>query len=105
MTKNITIAIDADIYRRARVWAAQRGTSISHVVSFILSDLPLLPRAQEAFPVIIPDSQLIPPRPESVENWSSHGAHKSHCETAKPPRTQTASYQIARAIRQQIAKL
>ena len=82
MTKNITIAIDADIYRRARVWAAQRGTSISRVVNFVLAELPLLPRAHEAFPVIIPDAELLPPRPESIANWSAIGTH-APSETVK----------------------
>lgn len=71
MTKNITIAIDADIYTRARLWAAQRGTSISRVVSFILADLPLLPRAHAAFPVIIPESEILPLRPGTRSDWTS----------------------------------
>jgi len=38
--KNITISIDDETYRRARLWAAERGTSVSAIVKCILTTLP-----------------------------------------------------------------
>ena len=49
--KNITVSISDDVYRAARVWAAQRGTSLSNVVRYLLSTLHRLPRAGVAFPL------------------------------------------------------
>jgi hypothetical protein len=48
--KNVTVCISEDAYRNARVWAAQRGTSLSRVVQHVLATLPTLPRANAAFP-------------------------------------------------------
>lgn len=39
--KNITISIDEETYRHARIWADKRGTSISAIVKCILVSLPL----------------------------------------------------------------
>lgn len=39
--KNITISIDEETYRHARLWADRRGTSISAIVKCILVSLPL----------------------------------------------------------------
>jgi len=38
--RNITVTIPDDSYRRARVWAAQRDTSISAVVKYLLETMP-----------------------------------------------------------------
>ncbi|MGA3046146.1 MAG: hypothetical protein ABSD67_05960 [Terracidiphilus sp.] len=38
--RNITVSINDDAYRRARVWAARRDMSVSHLVRSILEDLP-----------------------------------------------------------------
>jgi hypothetical protein len=38
--RNITVAIDDETYRRARIWAAERGTSVSAMVKCILTTLP-----------------------------------------------------------------
>jgi len=35
--KNVTVAIDEDLYRRARVRAAQEGTSLSRVVKDVIT--------------------------------------------------------------------
>jgi hypothetical protein len=48
--RNITVAIPDDAYRRARVWAAQRDTSLSAVVKHLLETLPGNKRAVSAFP-------------------------------------------------------
>ncbi len=65
MKKNITIAVEIEAYRAARMWAAQRGTSISRVVQEIISTLPNLPRAKSAFPLPAgaPEYIAMPPRP------------------------------------------
>jgi len=48
--RNITVTIPDDSYCRARVWAAERNTSISAVVRRLLESLPGLSRAAKAFP-------------------------------------------------------
>jgi hypothetical protein len=49
--RNITVTIPDDAYRRARVWAAQRDTSLSAVVKHLLETLPGSSRAASTFPV------------------------------------------------------
>ena len=34
--RNITVTIPDDVYRRARIWAAERDTSVSAVVKYLL---------------------------------------------------------------------
>jgi hypothetical protein len=48
--KNITVSIDDEAYRQARLWAAGRGTSLSKVVAYLLEHLPNLPVANRSFP-------------------------------------------------------
>lgn len=48
--KNITITIPDETYRLARVWAAERSTSVSKVVAYVLQTLPNHPRANKQFP-------------------------------------------------------
>jgi predicted CopG family antitoxin len=48
--RNVTVTVSDDIYRRARVWAAERDTSISEVVRYLLETLQGIPRAGRAFP-------------------------------------------------------
>jgi hypothetical protein len=48
--RNITVTIPSDSYLRARVWAAEHGTSLSAVVRYLLETLPGTPRAASAFP-------------------------------------------------------
>jgi hypothetical protein len=38
--KNITVSVDDETYRRARLWAADRETSVSAIVKCILVTLP-----------------------------------------------------------------
>ena len=47
---NITVTLPDDCYRNARIWAAQRDTSVSQVVKYILETLPQIKRANRAFP-------------------------------------------------------
>jgi hypothetical protein len=64
--KNITVTISDDVYTAARVWAAQRGTSVSRIVQHMLSTLPRIPRAQAAFP--LPAEQAPPSsKPEEAQ--------------------------------------
>lgn len=37
--RNITVSVPDDIYRHARVWAAQRDSSVSAVVAYLLGTL------------------------------------------------------------------
>jgi hypothetical protein len=48
--KNITVTVSTEAYRQARIWAAQRDTSVSAVVEYLIQTLPGLPRAARAFP-------------------------------------------------------
>ena len=41
-SKNITVTVTPSTYTRARVWAAERNTSLSTVVAAFLEDLPNL---------------------------------------------------------------
>ena len=50
MTRNITVTVPEQTYRQARVWAAQRDTSISAVVAYLLETLPGITRTARAFP-------------------------------------------------------
>ena len=44
MTKNVTVAIPLDVYRNARIWAANQDTSLSAIVSYLLGNLDVLVR-------------------------------------------------------------
>ena len=48
--KNITISVDDETYRRARLWAADRETSISAIVRCILTSLPARSQNRPAAP-------------------------------------------------------
>jgi hypothetical protein len=48
--RNITVTIPDDVYRRARIWAAERDTSVSAVVKYLLETLPGIKRSNLAFP-------------------------------------------------------
>jgi hypothetical protein len=54
--RNITVTINDDSYRRARVWAARRDMSISHLVGSILEDLPNYVRIFSPALALKPDS-------------------------------------------------
>jgi predicted CopG family antitoxin len=48
--RNITVTVPDDVYRRARVWAAERDTSVSAVVKYLLETMPGMKRSNLAFP-------------------------------------------------------
>jgi len=52
--RNITVSIDDEVYRQARVWAAQRCVSVSKVVAELLRILPSHPAANRRFPAPSP---------------------------------------------------
>jgi hypothetical protein len=49
--RNITVSIGDETYIQARVWAAQRDTSLSAVVQYLFETLPSVTRAVRAFSV------------------------------------------------------
>jgi hypothetical protein len=49
--RNITVSVSDETYRQARIWAAQRDTSVSAIVQYLLQTLPSVTRAATAFPV------------------------------------------------------
>jgi hypothetical protein len=55
--KNITVTVSDKAYREARVWAAQRGTSLSRIVQYLIATLPTTSRAARAFQVAQTDSE------------------------------------------------
>jgi len=59
--KNITVSVPDEIYRRARVWAAERGTSVSAVVTRMLETLPVSKRAARHLGVPHNDLRAHPP--------------------------------------------
>ena len=86
---NITVNIPDDVYRRARVWAAERDTSISAVVKYLLETLPGIKRSNLAFP--------------ARNSNPTHTSSKSTARTARvttptQPARATTPTQPARAI-------
>jgi hypothetical protein len=70
--RNITVTVSDETYRQARVWAAQRDTSVSCVVAYLLQTLPGIKRAAAAFAVKpppavpAPSSTAAAPIPEKI---------------------------------------
>ncbi|MGA8730132.1 MAG: hypothetical protein WB608_15370 [Terracidiphilus sp.] len=70
MTKNITVTVPEQTYRQARVWAAERDTSLSAVVAYLLESLPGIHRAARAFPA----GHAPAPNPQTVPGDAAPGA-------------------------------
>jgi hypothetical protein len=49
--RNLTVTVPDDAYRRARVWAAQRDSSLSAIVRYLIETLPGIDRSNRAFPI------------------------------------------------------
>jgi len=49
--KNITVSIDDEAHRQARIWCAERGISLSKIVAYLLEHLPSYPAANRRFPL------------------------------------------------------
>ncbi len=60
--KNLTVSIPDGAYNDARVWAAQRGTSVSRVVTFFLKTLPERTLPAQRFPLVHHPKLPSPPR-------------------------------------------
>lgn len=58
--RNITVTVSDETYIQARVWAAQRDTSLSAVVQYLFQTLPSVTRAARAFPVREPKTSGAP---------------------------------------------
>jgi hypothetical protein len=56
---NITVSLDDETYRRARIWAADRGTSVSAIVKCILVTLPTRASAPQLRPPPPPELALV----------------------------------------------
>jgi len=54
--RNITVSVNDNAYRQARIWAAKRDTSVSAVVTYMLENLPNLRAANKGFPLDDADS-------------------------------------------------
>ena len=89
--KNITVTIPDEAYRNARVWAAQRDTSISAVVQYLLITLPGIEHAARGFPVAGSKSAHAKPVPPASQTSTSAQTSTSMC-TAKQalPEVQTS---------------
>jgi hypothetical protein len=68
--RNITVSVSDETYRQARVWAAQRDTSVSAIVKYLLQTLPGVTRAVRAFPVRNPSPVNAFPLPDRAPEVS-----------------------------------
>jgi hypothetical protein len=65
--RNITVSVTDAQYRKARVWAAERDTSVSHMVQYLLANLPKTARAVSAIlQSEIADRGILPEDPALV---------------------------------------
>ena len=51
LMRNITVTVSDKAYCEARVWAAERDSSLSRIVAYLIQTLPNIRRAVIAFPV------------------------------------------------------
>ena len=61
--RNITVSVSDKAYCEARVWAAERDSSLSRIVQYLIQTLPNIRRAVIAFPVAKTDVQ----RPKTTQ--------------------------------------
>ena len=89
--KDITVCVPDETYRRARVWAAERETSVSRVVAYLLETLPNIKRVTRRFPV--PDQPVASPNALAPDPCNLTPAPPTHppmhtqkhgCETVGP---------------------
>jgi hypothetical protein len=100
--RNITVSVNDESYRTARVWAAERDVSLSAIVAYLIEHLPERNDAARQFPVPPASAQpansaasnatLNPLRPPNHEPLTrDHGQlindHliSDHCPTPLPP--------------------
>jgi hypothetical protein len=89
--RNITVTIPDDSYTRARVWAAERNTSISAVVRYMLETLPGLKRASKAFPLHNPNPVNTGQQPAPSEPPQNNFASIFTGESVEPRPTDSES--------------
>ncbi len=53
--RNITVSVSDETYIQARIWAAQRDTSVTAIVQYLLQTLPSVTKAVRAFPIRDPE--------------------------------------------------
>jgi hypothetical protein len=58
--RNLTITVDEDVARWARVWAAKRGTSVSRLVGMLLRQRMI---EEEAYPAAMAEFLAVEPVP------------------------------------------
>ena len=69
--RNITVSVSDETYIQARVWAAQRDTSLSAIVQYLLQTLPSVTKAVRAFPLRDPETSGTPtPSPRQKRRFS-----------------------------------
>ena len=89
--KNVTVSISNEAHRASRIWAAERHTSLSRVVAYILETLTQMPIARRRFP--LPGKPA--DQPTRWAPWSSAPSpqggsphppmpEKTGCETVRP---------------------
>ena len=69
--RNVTITVDEESYRRARVWAAERQTTVSAVVSVIIAHLPGSPVARMAVESLPQRTSSDRPSPQQSDRVTS----------------------------------
>jgi hypothetical protein len=76
--RNVTVSIPDDVYRRARIWAAERDVSLSQVVAYVLDTLNGIRRAERHFGQRMEETQARiepaasqPVQPQAVKTTAS----------------------------------
>jgi hypothetical protein len=83
--RNITVAINDQVYHDVRVWCAKRDTSVSAVVQRFLEDLPRLKQARH-FPLPdAPPPRSLAPLIETLETVQPPVAPTRPPESGIPP--------------------
>ena len=67
--RNITVTVSDKAYCEARVWAAERDSSLSRIVQYLIQTLPNIRRAVIAFPVA--KTTIQGPETASIEAFST----------------------------------
>jgi hypothetical protein len=89
---NITVFLDEETYRRARIWAADRDTSVSAIVKCILVTLPARASSpQNRTPRTPLPPELVRPEPQSANLTTPPSSLPSQNPPATTPTAATVS--------------
>jgi hypothetical protein len=89
--RNITVAINDQVYHDVRVWCAKRDTSVSAVVQRFLEDLPRLKQARQ-FPLPdAPPPRTLAPLLETLETVQPPAAPTRPPVSGMPPNCSRAN--------------